>query len=54
MRLYVKNGEVTAISSHLDVVKDSIIIDSYNGDKYCIVLADGMIVNMTDSKGKYA
>lgn len=50
MRLYVKNGEVTAISSHLDVVKDSIIIDSYNGDKYCIVLADGMIVNMTDSK----
>jgi len=50
MRLYVKNGEVTAVSSYLDVVKDSIVIDNYNGDKYCIVLADGMIVNMTDSK----
>jgi len=50
MRLYVKNGELTAISSQMDVIWDSIIIDNYNGDKYCIVLTDGMIVNMTDSR----
>lgn len=50
LRMYVKNGELSAISSALSVVTDSIILDNYNGNKYCTVLSvDGTIVDMTDS-----
>jgi len=54
LRLYVKNGELSAISSGLPVIMDSIILDNYNGKKYCSVLSnDGTIVDMTDSSLKW-
>lgn len=50
LRLYVKGGELSAISSNLPATLDSIILDSYNGRSYCSVLGnDGIIVNMTDT-----
>lgn len=50
LRMYVKNGELSAISSDLPVISDSLILDNYNGNKYCTVLSvDGIIVDMTDS-----
>lgn len=51
LRLYVKNEELSAISSTLSMVMDSLILDNYNGSKYCSILStDGMIVDMTDNK----
>lgn len=51
LRLYVKNGELSAISSNLPVTLDSIILDQYNGSSYCTVLTnEGVIVDMTASK----
>ncbi|HKL80531.1 MAG TPA: hypothetical protein VJ888_08860, partial [Mobilitalea sp.] len=51
LRLYVKNNELSAISSGMSLIIDSLILDNYNGDKYCSVLStEGMIVNMTDKE----
>ena len=50
LRLYVKNGELSAISSNLPAIMDSFILDNYNGNSYCSVLGtDGIIVDMTDN-----
>lgn len=50
LRLYVKNGELSAISSNLPAIMDSLILDNYNGKSYCSVLGtDGIIVDMTDN-----
>jgi hypothetical protein len=49
LRLYIKNSNLSAISSTLPVIADSIILDSYNGNEYKTVLySDGMITDMTD------
>jgi hypothetical protein len=49
-RLYIKNGELSAISSTLSMVPDSLILDDYNGSKYCSVLAvDGTITKYGDA-----
>lgn len=51
LRLYVKNNELSAISTNLPVISDSIILDQYNGSNYCSVLSnEGVIVDMTDAK----
>ncbi|MFT4143080.1 MAG: hypothetical protein QM644_01390, partial [Mobilitalea sp.] len=51
LRLYVKNEELSAISSTLSMIADSLILDNYNGSKYCSILStDGRIVDMTDNK----
>ena len=50
LRLYVKNGELSAISSNLPAIMDSFILDNYNGKSYCSILGtDGIIVDMTDT-----
>ncbi len=49
-RMYVKNGELSVVSSTLSMIPDSLILENYNGSKYCSVLsADGTITDMTDS-----
>lgn len=50
LRLYVKDGKLSAISSTLSMIFDSLLLDVYNGKDYCTILkADGTIADMTDS-----
>lgn len=49
MRLYVKDGKLSAVSSKMSGAGDCIILDSYDGNDYCSVLSDGgSIVDMTN------
>jgi len=52
LRLYVKDGSLSALSSYISKQADSLVLDSYNGDEYCAVLSGGSIINMTDSAFK--
>lgn len=50
LRLYVKNGKLSAFSSTMSMIYDSLLLDEYNGKEYCTILkTDGVIADMTDS-----
>ena len=54
LRLYVKQGELSAISSGMSIVMDSVVLDNYNGNKYCSVLSnEGVIVDMLENRFTY-